>query len=298
MPVQSPTLPLRLPPLEAMRTLLSAMGDGSFRNSPTVTQGFDLIAKTPTLLAAMSEGPVAFAPSLATSSSAANFLYMLEGELPSPKRTRALEQYLILLADHGMNASTFALRVVLSTDSDLVSAATAALGALKGPAHGGAPARVADMLDAVGDPSKAADWVAGAFARKERLYGFGHRAYKVEDPRAIILKRIAREVADPARMRLAEAVEAAALEALQREKPGRTTPPHERRILRRGGARGRWPAARIVHAYLRRGPHRRLGGPRSRTGRGQPTHRPEVLCLGPPKGRPVARALYGRPLRE
>ena len=216
-------LPLRLAPLDAMRTLISAMGDGSFPYPPTVSQGFELIAKTPTLLARYvrrSRGlrPVAPKPELMH---AANFLYMLEGEIPAPKRARALEQYLILLADHGMNASTFALRVVLSTNSDLISGATAALGALKGPAHGGAPARVADMLDAVGDPSRSTTWVDDALARQERLYGFGHRAYKVEDPRAVLLKRIAREVADPRRMELAEAVEAAALAALQREKPGR-----------------------------------------------------------------------------
>lgn len=217
------SLPPRMPALDAMRTLLSALGEGDFPYPPTVDQGLDLIAKTPTLLARYvrrSRGldPVDPDPGLAH---AANYLYMLDAQRPSEARARALEEYLILLADHGMNASTFALCTVISTNSDLVSAATAALGALKGPAHGGAPSRVVDMLDAIGSSERAAAWIDGALARKERLYGFGHRAYKVEDPRAVLLKRIARGVAAPERMRLAETVERAALDALQREKPGR-----------------------------------------------------------------------------
>jgi citrate synthase len=216
-------LPRRLPPLEALRTGLSAMGDGSYAYPPTVEQGFDLIARAPTLLARhvrRSKGlrPVAPRSNLGH---VANFLWMLDGAEPTPRRAHALENYFVLLADHGMNASTFALRVVLSTNSDLMSAATAALGALKGPAHGGAPARVIDMLDAIGRPEAAEDWIAAALARKERLYGFGHRAYKVEDPRAVLLKRIAAEVAAPERLELAHVTEQAALAALERQKPGR-----------------------------------------------------------------------------
>jgi citrate synthase len=146
---------------------------------------------------------------------------MLTAAPSDQTKARALEDYFILLADHGMNASTFALRIVISTNSDLISAATAALGALKGPAHGGAPSKVAEMLDEVGEPERAEEWIRKALARKERLMGFGHRVYKVEDPRAILLKAIARRVASPDRMRLAESVEAAALRALERERPGR-----------------------------------------------------------------------------
>jgi len=152
-------------------------------------------------------------------SHAANFLWMLTGIDPPPDRVRALEGYLCLLADHGMNASTFALRVAISTQSDLISAATAALATLKGPLHGGAPSRVSDMLDAVGTPERAEEWVAERLGRRERLFGFGHRAYKTEDPRGIILERIARSVADRARFELAQAVERAALAALQRARP-------------------------------------------------------------------------------
>ncbi|MCI4331772.1 MAG: citrate/2-methylcitrate synthase [Thermoplasmata archaeon] len=212
-----------LPPLEALRTMISAMGDGSFGYPPTVEQVFDLIARTPTMLTRYvrrSAGERAVAPR-ADLGHVANYLYMLEGVVPDPRKVRALEGYFVLLADHGMNASTFALRVVLSTNSDLVSAATAGLAALKGPLHGGAPAKVSDMLDGVGTPENAEKWIAQALARKERLMGFGHRAYKVEDPRAVILKQIAGEVADPARLALAERVESVALDALERQRAGR-----------------------------------------------------------------------------
>lgn len=215
-------LPPGLPPLEAMRTLLSSLGDGSVGYPPTVDQGLDLIARAPTLLARYvrrSRGLPELRPR-DDLPHVANYLWMLTGEAPAAPRARALERYFILLADHGMNASTFALRVVLSTGSDLISASTAALGALKGPAHGGAPSRVADMLDAIGTPASAPTWIAAALARRERLYGFGHRAYKTEDPRAVVLRAIARSIAPPERYALAEAVEREGLAALVRERPG------------------------------------------------------------------------------
>lgn len=216
-------LPPGIPPLDALRTMVSAMGDGSVRYPPTVDQVFDLIAQTPTMLTryvrrSAGETPVAPRTDLGH---VANYLYMLEGRPPDPAQVAALEGYFVLLADHGMNASTLALRVVLSTQSDLASAATAALAALKGPLHGGAPSKVSDMLDAVGAPDNAESWVAGALERKERLMGFGHRAYKAEDPRAVILKSIALGIADPARLRLAEQLESVALAALERQRAGR-----------------------------------------------------------------------------
>ena len=214
-------LPAHLPPLEALRTILSSLGDGSFGYPPTLAEGFRLVAQTPVLLArfvrrSRGERPVGPRSEL---SHAANYLWMLTGEEPTPERVRALEGYLCLLADHGMNASTFALRIAISTQSDLVSAATAALATLKGPLHGGAPSRVADMLDAIGSPEKAEEWVAERLGRRELLFGFGHRAYKTEDPRGVVLHRIARSVADPARFELAEAVERTALAALRRARP-------------------------------------------------------------------------------
>ena len=216
-------LPTDVAPLDAMRTLVSAMGDRRFAYPPSEPQGFALIGAFPTLLAGFvrrSQGLEPVPPS-PERGHAEDYLRMLTGSTPAPERVHALEDYLVLLADHGMNASTFALRVVLSTNSDFISAVTAAIGALKGPAHGGAPSRVSDMLDAVGDPSRSEAWVRSALARGERLFGFGHRAYKTEDPRGLLLHRIARTIAPPRRLALAEAVERAALEALSREKPGR-----------------------------------------------------------------------------
>jgi citrate synthase len=215
-------LPVGLPPLEALRTILSSLGTGAYGYPPTREQGFDLIARTPVLLARYvrrSRGAAPVAPR-ADLGHAANYLWMLFGTAPEARHVAALEGYLDLLADHGMNASTFALRVAISTQSDLISAATAALATLKGPVHGGAPSRVSDMLDAIGSPDRAEAWIRDRLARKEVLYGFGHRAYKTDDPRGIVLHRIARDVADPHRLALAEAVERSALEALHRAKPG------------------------------------------------------------------------------
>ncbi len=214
-------LPDGLPALEALRTILSSLGTGSYGYPPTREQGFDLIARTPALLARYvrrSRG-LAPVPPRADLGHAANFLWMLFGAAPEARHVAALDGYLALLADHGMNASTFTLRIAISAQSDLVSAATGALGTLKGPVHGGAPSRVSDMLDAIGAPDRATAWIRERLARKEVLYGFGHRAYKTDDPRAIVLHRIAKTVADPHRLALAEAVEATALTELRREKP-------------------------------------------------------------------------------
>ncbi|MCI4372697.1 MAG: citrate synthase/methylcitrate synthase [Thermoplasmata archaeon] len=210
-----------LPPLEALRTILSAMGDGSFAYPPTIDEGYRLIAQTPVLLArfvrrARGESPVDPQP---TRSHAANYLAMLSDERPTPERVSALESYLVLLADHGMNASTFALRTAISTQSDLASAATAALAVLKGPVHGGAPSRVSDMLDAIAKPDQADEWIASKIAQNEVLFGFGHRAYKADDPRAVVLHGIAQRVAEPTRLALAEAVERSALVALRAAHP-------------------------------------------------------------------------------
>jgi len=214
-------LPPGLPPLEALRTLLSLLGDGSAGYPPRLEDGYRLIARAPVLLARYvrrSVGAPAIEPKPGLSH-AANYLWMLRGELPEPAMVAALEGYLDLLADHGMNASTFALRTVISTESDLYSAATAALGALKGPVHGGAPSRVADMLDAIGTADRAEAWIDERLACGSVLYGFGHRAYKTDDPRGLALHEIARKVADPARLKLAEEVEAVALRRLRAAHP-------------------------------------------------------------------------------
>jgi citrate synthase len=211
-----------LPPLEALRTILSSLGTGEYGYPPTFGEGLRLIARTPVLLArfvrrSLGEAPL---PPREDLGHAANYLWMLTGAVPDAARVAALEGYFDLLADHGMNASTFALRVAISTQSDLISGATAALGTLKGPVHGGAPSRVSEMLDAIGRADQADPWITSRLQHKQVLYGFGHRVYKTEDPRAVVLHAIARRVADPARLRLAEEVERVALEALRRAKPG------------------------------------------------------------------------------
>ena len=288
-------LPAGLPPLEALRTILSALGNGSYGYPPTREEGFDLIARTPVLLARYARrswGADPVAPR-ADLGHAANYLWMLFGTAPEARRVAALEGYLDLLADHGMNASTFALRVAISTQSDLISAATAALGTLKGPVHGGAPSRVSDMLDAIGSPDRARAWVADRLARKDILYGFGHRAYKTEDPRAVVLHRLAREVADPHRLALAEAVERTVLDALRRAKPGArlfTNVEYYSAVVLEGVGLPRelftptFAVARTAgwaaHALEQAANNRLI--------------RPDVEYVGPPKGRVWPRPLPGR----
>src|SRR5580658_9529640 len=145
----------------------------SYGYPPTREQGFDLIARTPVLLARYVRRSKGLAPVPPRSDldHAANYLWMLFGTEPEPRRVAALQGYLDLLADHGMNASTFSLRVTISTQSDLVSAATGALGTLKGPVHGGAPSKVSEMLDEIRTADRAATWVQERLARKEVLYG-------------------------------------------------------------------------------------------------------------------------------
>ena len=145
---------------------------------------------------------------------ASDFLAMLgldAGEAPA----RALERYLITIADHGMNASTFTARVVASTKAGPISAVVAALCALKGPLHGGAPGPVLDMFDEIGDEDGIEAWIDASFARRERLMGFGHRVYRTRDPRADVLKEVVAGLKRPdSRIAFAEKVEQAALAAL------------------------------------------------------------------------------------
>ena len=121
-------------------------------------------------------------------SHAADTLKMLLGERPEPRNVAALDAYFVTVCDHGMNASTFTTRVVASTQADLFAAVTAGYCALTGPLHGGAPEPVLEMLDAIGTRERIKPWVDDALARGERLMGFGHRVYRVRDPRADVLK--------------------------------------------------------------------------------------------------------------
>jgi citrate synthase len=145
----------------------------------------------------------------------------------SPARARALDRYLTTVSDHGMNASTFVARVVASTGSDVVSSVVAAIGALKGPLHGGAPGPVLDMLDAIGTADRAHAWLAAELAAGRRIMGMGHRIYRVRDPRAAVFERALAEMAGelPAgaaeRLALARAVEKEATAMLTARHPDR-----------------------------------------------------------------------------
>jgi citrate synthase len=186
-----------------------------------------IVARMPAIVAAFwrlrtGAGPIAPRRDLGH---AANFLYMLSGDEPDPERVRGLETYLNTVVDHGLNASTFTARVITSTGSDLVSAVVGALGALKGPLHGGAPGPALDMVFEIGEASRAEDVLGRKIRSGEKLMGFGHRVYKVRDPRADVLaaaaERLYTRAGDMSIYRLARAVEATALRLLEEYKPGR-----------------------------------------------------------------------------
>ncbi len=158
----------------------------------------------------------------------ASFLHLLTGEEPAAERVRGLETYLNTVIDHGFNASTFTARVIISTRSDLISAITGAVGALKGPLHGGAPGPALDMVFEIGTADRAESVLREKLARGERLMGFGHRVYRVRDPRADVLAEAAARFyksggggGDIALYDLARSVEATALRLLREHKPDR-----------------------------------------------------------------------------
>lgn len=158
----------------------------------------------------------------ATLGHAADTLAMIHRRKPDSREAAALDAYLVTVCDHGMNASTFATRVVASTHADLFASVTAGYCALTGPLHGGAPEPVLEMLDAIGDRARIKPWIDDALARGERLMGFGHRIYRVRDPRADVLKgAIERLATNGTDLPFAGEVEAYAREALRREKPNR-----------------------------------------------------------------------------
>jgi citrate synthase len=158
-------------------------------------------------------------------SHAADFLYMLSGTVPHRARVDGLDAYLCCVVEHGLNASTFVARAVASTGSDTVSAVVAAIGALKGPLHGGAPGPVLDMLDAIGEAGRARSWLEAELAGGRRLMGMGHRVYWVRDPRAAALERAAtlleRSGANTDRLVLARVVEQEAERLLAERHPER-----------------------------------------------------------------------------
>jgi citrate synthase len=214
---------IRLPTVDAVRTLVAGLPDGHDIGSALLLVAAPAVFTPGVLRLQQGLEPIAPDPKLGH---AADVLHMLTGERPTAEQTSALDRYLMTVSDHGLNASTFAARVVASTRAGLTSATLAAMSALKGPLHGGAPGPVLDALDSIGNPEHAARWLQSALDRGDRLMGFGHRVYRVRDPRADALKESIQRLAqagqvDAMRLRLAEAVEAAALELLARKKPNR-----------------------------------------------------------------------------
>jgi len=186
-----------------------------------------IVAITPTIVAAYARlvtGREPLAPR-ADFGHAANYLYMLQGAEPDAERVRALETYLNTVVDHGLNASTFTCRVIISTGSDLVSAVVGAVGALKGPLHGGAPGPALETVFEIGEPSRAEGVLRAKLEAGERLMGFGHRVYRVRDPRADVLAAAAERLftrgGDMRLYTLAREVERTALRLLEEYKPGR-----------------------------------------------------------------------------
>jgi len=214
---------LQGPLFDVVRALVARIGDGDEFRTALLLVAAPAVFTSGVLRLQRGLAPIPPDPTLGH---AADMLRMLRAERATPEHAAALDRYLVTASDHGLNASTFVARIVASTRAGLASVTVAAMSALKGPLHGGAPGPVLDMLDSIGSAEHAVTWLQGALARGERLMGFGHRIYRVRDPRADALKETVRRLTqagqvDANRLRLAEAVEAAALELLARKKPDR-----------------------------------------------------------------------------
>ena len=215
----------KAPPMDALVMAAPLLGLG--RDHDALEDAMTAIASFPTIVGAYwrlrgNAAPVPVRPDLPH---AAYYLHQLFGTEASAERARGLETYLNTVCDHGLNASTFAARVIVSTQSDLISAITGAIGALKGPLHGGAPGPALDMVFEAGTPARAEAVVRAKLDRGERLMGFGHRIYRVRDPRADVLAEAAERFytsdGDRDLYDLARTVEAAALRLLHERKPDR-----------------------------------------------------------------------------
>lgn len=215
----------RVPAMDALRMAAGALSLGR-RESPE-EEALTLVGVFPALVGRYwrlvnDQAPVPVRTDL---SHAAHYLHQVFGCAPSPEHTRALETYLTTVSDHGLNASTFAARVIVSTGSDLTSAVTGAVGALKGPLHGGAPGPALDMVLDIGTKARAEPEIRARLDRGERLMGFGHRVYRVRDPRADVLARAAEQFYASGRNKdlyeLARHVETTALRLLHERKPNR-----------------------------------------------------------------------------
>lgn len=231
-PLPAPTLTLlqaaateKVPPMDALRMAAGTLSLGLSDNHEELALA--LTARFPTIVAAywrLLKGQTPIPPD-PTLDHAANYLYMLSAERPSAALVRGLETYLNTVVDHGLNASTFAARVIIATQSDMVSAVVGAIGALKGPLHGGAPGPALDMVFEIGTADQAEGYLRAKLERGERLMGFGHRVYKVRDPRAEVLGAAAAKMfqagGDTKLYELVKSVEQTAVSLLAEYKPGR-----------------------------------------------------------------------------
>jgi citrate synthase len=196
-------LPNDAAPMDVLRTAVSAMGlydpdAGDESREANVRKAVRLVAQTPTLVAyieRLRKGQDPVEPR-ADLSLAANFLYMLAGEEPTVESAEEFDAALVLHVDHELNASAFTSRVISATLADMYSAVTGAIGALSGPSHGGANQRVMETLEEIGSPENAEGYVRDALGRGERIMGFGHRVYRIMDPRAKILKGMSRNLGE------------------------------------------------------------------------------------------------------
>jgi citrate synthase len=216
----------RLPPMDALLLAASTLSLDLAKSDPP-HQAVAVLARFPVIVATYArllKGQNILSPR-DDLGQAANYLYMLFGEVPQPEQVRGLETYLNTVVDHGLNASTFTARVIISTGSDLVSAVVGAVGALKGPLHGGAPGPALDMVFEIGEASRAEPIMREKLERRERLMGFGHRVYRTRDPRAEVLslaaEKMFRQSGDMALYTLAREVENVAVRLLMERYPER-----------------------------------------------------------------------------
>jgi citrate synthase len=218
-------------PLDGLRTTVSLIGAASgFRPHIDIDKeelranAMQIAAVVPTVLTALhrlreGEEPIEPRDDLAY---AANYLYMMTGSVPEADKARAIEQYLITTVDHGFNASTFTGRVIAATGADLGAAVTGAIGSLSGPLHGGAPSRVLDMLDEIGAPENVADFVTPIIEGGGVVMGFGHPVYRTDDPRSLLLRRVAERIGgDSDLVAYAIDVESRIIDVIRELKPGR-----------------------------------------------------------------------------
>ncbi|HEY3143698.1 MAG TPA: citrate/2-methylcitrate synthase [Acidimicrobiales bacterium] len=216
-------------PMDQLRTVVSLVGHAEgFRATYDLSaeerraNALRIGAVVPTLIMALhrlrhGQEPIEPHPELGYGG---NYLWMLHGTEPDPELARAVEQYQITTIDHGFNASTFTARVVVSTGADVAGSVAAAIAALSGPLHGGAPSRALDLLDAIGTVDNARPYLVDAVTRGERIMGFGHPVYVTDDPRSVFLRSVAERI-NAAKVEFAKEVERTVVEVLAELKPGR-----------------------------------------------------------------------------